>query len=898
MTQPEARVHPPRLARWLIALLTPEEFEDAVLGDLEEGFDERSRGAGRLVAQLWYWRQLLNGDVWRLRAAAKRVHMREGQMGVVDVAGVEFRQAIRVLRRNPGYTAAAVCTLVVGLGATTTIFNVLNGLFLRPIPGVERPATLASVQASDFGGAFGVASYVDYLDLRERSQAFESLAAFKPRRVDASASGVPEPVEASMVTSSYFDVLGVRPAIGRFFDASVDVGAGAHPEVILTEGLWRRWFGADPSAVGRSIRLNGLSYTIVGVTPGRFRGTSLLSAPELFVPMTMQPNLMPTSGNLLESRGWGGVSIVGRLAVGSTVGAAAADVREIGEDLGVEYPRTNQNRIYTAVGFREATVPSDVRGPMVQVGLLLMGVVGAVWLVVWLNVSSLFLARSMRRRRELAIRVAVGAGRWRVVGQLVSEFMLIAFLAAIGGAIFAQLLAGGIASQPIPIIFDAGTDGRTVVFVAFMALLTGVLCSLIPALTLASRAPRDVTTPATGPRPERRRWPSRLLIMGQVTVSVVLVFSTGLLAQTLVHLTSADRGFDSSHLITARFDPALQGYDATQTADFYRRLTEEARMLPGVRAVALADGLPGATEFGSDGWFIRNADEPERSTSMSASAVSPNFFSVLGIPIIAGRGFDDRDVPGAVPALLVNEAAASIIEERTGRTAVGQALGMNGPGGPFLEVVGVVGDSRGGRTRSASPFIYGAHEQALALGLGGTQMVVMLKGARDMSDLASPLREVAAQVDPNVSASDVVTMDAFLDGLLAVERLTVTVLGTSSAVALGLAALGLYGLLAYLVTQRTREFGIRLALGAASGTLRRIIVVEALVLSATGLALGGVLVLFVTRWTEAFLVGVSPADPMTIVGSVLAVFLATLVAAYAPAARAARASPVAAMKAE
>lgn len=889
------------MVRWLIAKLTPAEYEDAVLGDVEEEFVERraSPNGGTVRAYMWAWRQVMNRDVWRLRSEARRALRGEGRpMSVLDMMGVEFRQAVRVLRRNPGYAAAAVGTLIIGLGAATTIFSVLNGLFLRPIPGVESPSTLASVQASEFGGAFGVASYVDYIDLRERSQAFSEMAAFKPRRVDAAASGVPEPVEAVMATSTYFDVVGVDPLLGRFFDSSVDRGAGAHPEVVLTEGLWRRWFGEDPGAVGRSITLNGLSYTVIGVSPARFRGTSLMSSPELFVPMTMQPHLMPTSGNLLESRGWGGVEIVGKLAPGTSSEAAAAEMRTLGEALGLEYPRSNGERAYTAVGFREAAVPSYVRGPALQVGTLLAGVVAAVWLVVCLNVSNLFLARSIRRRRELAIRVAVGAGRGRVVGQLVGEFMLIAILAAFGGAAFAQALGMAISSQPLPIVFDIGVDGRTIAFVAFMALVTGLLCSLIPALTLASRAPRDVTTPASGPRPERRRWPSRLLIMGQVTVSVVLVFTTGLLAQTLANLAGAERGFDSSHIITARFDPSLQGYDAEQTARFYQRLVEETGALPGVRTVALADGLPAASEFGSDGWFIRNASDPERSTSMSASAVSTNFFSVMGIPIVAGRGFTDGDVPGAVPALLVNEAAATIIEERTGRPAVGEALGMNGPGGPFLEVVGVVGDSRSGRVTNASPFIYGAHEQALALGLGGTRMVVMLKGSADMGELSGPLRDAAARVDPNVSATDVVTMDAFLDGLLAVERLTVTVLGTSSMVALGLAALGLYGLLAYLVAQRTREFGIRVALGAASESLQRIVLVEALVLSASGLVLGGVLVSVLVGWTEGFLVGVSPADPVTIVLSVAAVMVVTLVAAYTPSVRAARADPVVAMRAE
>ena len=890
----------PRLALWLIAKCTPEEYREAVLGDLEEALAKRSSGGrGALGAHLWCWRQLFNLDVWRLRSQVGRERLSvRGSAGPLDIAGVELRQAVRALRRNPGYASSALCTLVVGLGAATSIFSVLNGLFLRPIPGVESPDSLAVVQAREFGGALGVGSYMDYLDFAERSRSFTRMAAFKPRRADASSSGVPEPVEALMVTSSYFDVLGVSPRLGRFFEREVDRGDGAHPEVILTERLWRRWFGADPSALGRSITLNGMSYVVIGITPAPFRGTSLLGAPELFVPMTMQGHLMPSSGYLLDRRGWGGVSIVGRLGAGVSLAAASAEMGALGEELGVEYPNTNRDRSYSAADFRQAAIPGEMRGPIMGVGALLLGVVSMVWLVVCLNVANLFLARSLRRRREIAIRVAVGAGRGRVVGQLVGEFMLIALMAAIGGAAFAQLLAGVIASTPLPIALDVGMDGRTVLFVAILAVVSGLLCSLVPALSLASSKPRSVTTPARGPRPERRRWPSRVLIIGQVTGSVVLVFATGLFAQTLLHLTTVDRGFDSSHLLTARFAPTLQGYEAGGIADFYRRLTDEVGALPGVRAVALADGLPAASDFGSDSWFFQDAVEPERSTSLSSSAVSTNFFGVMGIPILAGRALAEREGPGRVPTVVVNEAAAALIEARTGRPAVGQGIGRNGPGGPFMEVVGVVGDSRSGRAAEARPFVYAAYGQLLELGLGGEQMVVLLKGTSDMTALAAPLREAAARVDPNVPAFDVMTMDRFLDRLVATERLTVAVLGASSTVALLLVAVGLYGLLAYLVTQRTREFGIRVALGAATGSLKRIIIREALTLSVTGLVLGGVVITVIMRWASGLLVGASPADPAAIALTVLAVLGVTLLAAHTPSARAARANPVVAIKAE
>ena len=416
---------PPRLARWILTGLLPREYRDVVLGDLAEAFDERCRERRiEAFARAWYWRQVLHPDVLRLRgeAQAERAQGRRGR-AIKDVFFVELRQALRVFRRSPGFVAAVLLTLSVGIGGTTAIFSLVNGLLLRPIPGIENPSRLAAVRTAEFGGAFGVSSYMDFLDFRERGRSFESLAAFKPRGVDASATGTTEPLGATMVSSSYFDVLGVPTYIGRYFTPDVDRGAGAHPEVVLTNGLWRRWFASDPAVVGRDIVLNGLGYTIIGVTPRGFRGTSMVQVPDLFVPMTMQPNLMPGNGYLLDRRGWGGISIVGRLADDVSHAAAASEIESIGQQLATEYPRTNEGRAYAVTGFREAALPGGARGGVVQMSVLLLSIVAALWLVVCLNVANLFLARSMKRRQELALRLAIGASRARVTGQLVLEFM-------------------------------------------------------------------------------------------------------------------------------------------------------------------------------------------------------------------------------------------------------------------------------------------------------------------------------------------------------------------------------------------------------------------------------------------------------------------------------------------
>ena len=890
---------PPRLARWLLAWLLPGEYRDVVLGDLAEAFDSRCRRTHIVAfARAWYWRQVFHFDVLRLRgeARAERAQYRGGG-GMRDVFFVELRQALRVFRRSPGFVTAVLLTLAIGIGGTTAIFSLVNGLLLRPMPGIENPSRLAAVRTSRFEGALGVSSYMDFLDFRERTRSFESLAAFKPRMVDASATGTTEPLGATMVTSSYFDLLGVPTYIGRYFTAEVDQGAGAHPEVVLTSGLWQRWFGGDPSVVGREIVLNGLAYTIIGVTPPSFRGTSMVDVPDLFVPMTMQPNLMPGNGYLLDRRGWAGISIIGRLADGVSQAAAAVEIESIGRQLANEYPRTNESRGYAVLGFREASLPGAARGDIVQMSVLLLAIVAALWLVVCLNVANLFLARSMKRRQELAVRLAMGAGRARITGQLILEFMTIALAAGALGMLLARAVVGAVATLPLPVLFDVTIDMRTILFASGVAVVSGLLCAVVPAVTMSGTDPRTATSPSMSMRQQRQRWPSRLLIVSQVTLSVILLFTTGLFIKTFSNLTSADPGFDPQNLLTAQFDPSLQGYDALRMMDFYERLTAAAASIPGVEAVVMADALPADGNFGQDGWFFENATEPEQSSSVFFSAVSPNFFPIMGIPIIEGRGFTEGDTPGQPPVVVVNEATARLVESRTGRAALGQGMSMSGPGGPFLEVVGVVGDSRTGRVNQAPPFVYGAHPQALALGLG-SRMVVMLKTSLAPESLAPEFRRAAATVDPNVSAANLITMDRFLADLLVADRLTVTVLGVSSILALLLVAIGVYGLLAYVVTQRTREFGIRLALGARSADLKAIVLREALALAGVGLLLGVAGALSVTRLTSSFLVGVTPADPASMGVGIATVIGVTLAAAYVPARRAMRADPVDAMRTE
>ncbi len=897
MTGPR-RMQPPTLARWLLRKLVPDDYRDVVLTDAADEFERRIE-AGRW-ARLWYWKQALHPDVWRLRREAwvqPSINTGRGP-DMTDLLRVEMRQALRVFSRSPGFVVAVVATLAVGIGGTTTVFSLVNGLLLRPVPGIADAGSLVVLEASEGGGLFGVSSYADYLDLRERSRSLSAMAAFKPRRVDADAGESTESLGALMVTSSYFDVVGVQPWLGRFFGAEVDTGAGAHPEAVLTAGLWNRWFGEDPEVLGRTLLVNGQRYTIIGVTPPEFAGTQLVDVPDVFVPMTMQPALMPASGYLLDRRGWGGITQLGRLAVGFSVEAAHVEIVELGAQLADEYPNTNQQREYRAVSFREGAMPGQMKRPVVQMSALLLAIVIALWLVVCLNVSNLLLARAMRQRPELAIRAALGASRTRIGGTILLEFLAIALVAGVAGMGVARTLSAGVATLPLPVFFDPGLDATTVMFAAALAVLSAVACALLPSVMMSRIDPREAGGRARGGISRGRQWSSRALVVGQVSVSVVLLFGTGLFVKSFTNLMSADPGFDASNLATGQFDPGLHGYDAAQIADYFQQLTDALATVPGVLSVTMADGLPSAGNFGRDSWFIENAREPEQSSSLALSVVSANYFSTLGLPIMSGRGFSEADTPDQPPVVVINAATARLVESRTESPALGQRISPQGPQGPFLEIVGIVGDSRTGRVTAPTPFVYGVHEQVLPLGVGGQRMVVMLKTVPPPESLAGDLRSVSQAVDPSIAASNVITMERFLADLLVADRLIVTALAVSSMLAALLVAIGVYGLLAYVVGQRTREFGIRLALGARAATLRGMVVREALGLASAGVVIGMVGALAATRLVQNQLFEVTPFDPASLIFGGTLVLLVTLAAAYVPARRAMRADPLIAIRAE
>ena len=889
---------PPWLASRLLALWLPEPYAEAVLGDLREEYRARAAGrGGSLPARVWYWSQVLHPDVIRLGRLARRGQGMRGGVGPMrEVLGMDLRQSFRVFRRSPGYAAAVTCSLAIGIGGATAIFMLVNSLLFRPLPGLADQDRLVSVQTSEFGGAYGVSSYMDFLDFQSESLTMASMAAFKPRMADISAGAVPEAVNAAMVTPGYFETLGVSPLVGRFFDALEDAGPGAQAEVVLTYGLWQRLFAGTADALGRTVQVNGRQFEVIGVAPPEFQGTTVMEIPELFVPMSMQPVLMPESGYLLDRRGWGGISVVGRLSEGISIAAASEEVQVLGARLAEEYPSTNSRRVYEVIPLRDSALPGVPMSRLNLAGGLLLAVVGLLWVVVCLNVANLFLARALRRRHELAVRLALGAARVRVAASLVLEFMVLAVAAGTLGVALSRLMAGVASSTPGLASLDVAFDTRTALFAGLLTMASGILCALFPALS-PSVSGRAADSISVGLQRTTRRWPRRLLVVGQVGFSVVLLLGTGLFVRTFVNLTAAGPGFDAEGILTAEFHPGLQGYEPGEIGDYYDRLRQAAAGLPGVVSVALADALPGVGGMGADSWFFEDAEEPEPS-SMAFSAVTPNFFPSLGVPVLEGRGLAPSDSPDQPPVLVVNEAAARLIAQRTGRGAIGAGLSFSGPEGPFIEVVGVVGDTRSGRDLRPVPTLYGAHGQVLALGFGGSRMRLLLRTAGPAGALAGPLRQAAAEVDPDVAASNVGTMEDALARVFGPDRLAVSVLGLSSALAVLLVAVGLYGLLSVMVAQKTRDFGIRVALGAGRSAMTRIVLQEALLLSSIGLVLGLAAGPALSRLASGFLVGVEPTDPVAVGAGALTVLAVAMLSAWVPARRAMKADPLEAMRLE
>jgi macrolide transport system ATP-binding/permease protein len=800
----------------------------------------------------------------------------------------DLRFGLRMLLKNPGFTLIAVCTLALGIGANTAIFTLLDKVLIRPLP-VEQPQQLV-IFVEDGNGAPAIFSYPLYAELRERNDVLSGVAAYDQKPFSLSDGSVTERVIGQIVSGNYFAVLGVRPAVGRFFLPDEDRTPNTHPVIIISHGLWRRRFGADPAVIGKTVSLNNYRYTVVGVAPAEFTGTTRGTVNDVYVPIMMQAQTGPRRHGVLENRYAGWLHLIGRLkpqvsreqaqtALARPVEEASKTFASKGDAIG------DPTKVFLLDGSRGHTDRvKDLSLPL----KLLIGVVGFVLLIACANVANLLLARASARRKEIAVRLAIGASRWRIVRQLLTESIILATLGGGAGLLLAYWFSGlllGFQQQTnaVPRAFDGSLDARALTFTLGLSLVTGLVFGLAPALQAAKSdhvAALKEETPGLLRR-ARRLSLRNLLVIVQVALSLVVLVGAGLCLKSLRALQAIDPGFEPAQVVTATFDLSQNGYDEARGRQFVAQLPAQVATLPGVEAVSFSN----VVAFSDIVWVNPAIIEGAKPQPAYHNAVSPTHFRTLGIPLVRGREFTAQDTADAPRVFIVNETAAS--RYWPGREAVGQRLN----GG---EVIGVVRDSKErGLTADPRPTIYKPLLQNYF-----PELVLHVRTATPSQTLFAAVRRAVQALDPTLPVYNLKTLAEQKDGSLYTERLAAALLTLFGLLALSLAAIGIYGVLSYTVTERTRELGIRLALGARPRDVLKLVVGQGLLLVLIGLVIGVGAAFALTRLLAKLLYGVSATDPLTFVVIPLLLAGVALVACLVPARRATRVDPLVALRYE
>jgi predicted permease len=813
----------------------------------------------------------------------------------------DVRYSLRMLLKVPGMTLVAVASLALGIGANTTIFTLINAVFLNPIP-VERPSELVALYTVDESAAnpfsnLNPLSRPNYLDLREQSGVFTDLCSYTfPFPVNLATGGEPEQVFTELVSGNYFDVLGVRPLRGRFFRPDEDEAPGTHPVVVMGHGLWQRRFGGDPGVIGREIEINGLGFSVVGVAPEGFKGVNALGGPELWAPSAMYGQVLPAqfTGYFDDRRALMFLA-AGRLAAGASVDTASAAVATVGARLAQEYPGPNKDRNFRAVPLTEATIFPGIRQVLLQGGIVLMAVVALVLLIACSNVASLLLGRATARRKEISIRLALGAGRRALVRQLLVESVLLALLGGAAGLLVAFWGRDFIWAFRPPFLqqaaLDLSLDAQVLGFTALVALVTGVLFGLAPALQASKPDVVEVLKEEGRGNAGRRATLRNGLVVAQVALSVVALVAAGLFLRSLGSAQDTDPGFETERLAVLTVNPGQQGYEGGRTEQLYRQLLERCGALPGTRGVALAANPPLFGGFARTVFLDGQPAEQEggKGVMVNTNVVSPGYFEVMGIAHVSGRDFDERDRPEAVPVVIVNEEMGEQLWP--GEQVVGKRFSFYGEDAP-VEVVGVV--------RNSNYITIGEAPQPTAfLPLWqnpADTMTLHLRSAGEPGPALLAARREIRRIDPGLPLTNAWTVAEVIDQSLWAPKLGAALLAVLGALALLLAAVGLYGVMAFWVSQRNREIGIRMALGAPAPSVLRMVLGQCLLLVGLGLALGGLAAWLLGGSLAALLYGISPNDPLTFV-SVMALLLAVaLAASLLPALRAVRVDPLRALR--
>ncbi|HYY56002.1 MAG TPA: ABC transporter permease [Pyrinomonadaceae bacterium] len=807
----------------------------------------------------------------------------------------DLRYGARMLLRKPGFTVVAVITLALGIGANTAIFTVVNAVLLRSLPYAQ-PEQLVRIGGTNLqrNKTLGTLSPQDFYDWRDRNTVFESIAAYDSWSPSLTGTGEPERLAAGRVSSSFFNVLKAEPALGRAFLPSEEQ-RGNHLVAILSYGLWQRRFGADAGLVGRTIMLNGAAYTVIGVMPKGFESPQFsgigFEQPELWAPFAPDLSQWSRSGRAVDAA-------IARLKPGVTTEQAQAEMHLIARQLQQQYPEDNAGEDVTI-----ASLHGQLVGKIRSALMVFLVAVGFVLLIACANVANLLLARAAVRQREMAIRTALGAGRYRIVRQLLTESVLLSVVGGVLGlllALWATDYLVALGSDSIPRLGAITLDMRVLGFTTALTLLTGVAFGLAPALQSSNpdlnetlKESGRTSTGGTG----RQRLRS-LLVVSEIALSLLLLIGAGLLLKSFLRLQRVDPGFDPHGVLTMSvFLPGTKYPEESQHVAFFDQVQERAASLPGVEAVGMVSNLPVSGNFDTVSFYIegRPAPAPENVPDLERYTINSDYFRAMGIGLLSGRPFGPEDRAGALPVAIVSETAARRFWP--GESPLGKRIRTNNvesPENPWRTIVGVVGDVRHyGLDIAPEPQFYLPHRQ------NPTQfMTLVVRSANNPESQIAPVREQIWAIDKDQPVFGVKTMESFVAESIAPRRFTMLLLSLFAGVALLLAIIGLYGVMSYAVTQRTHEIGVRMALGAQGGDVLKMIVGHAMTLVVVGVVAGLLAAFALTRVIASFLYGVSATDPWTFVGVPLLLCAVAAAASYIPARRATKVDPMVALRYE
>jgi putative ABC transport system permease protein len=834
----------------------------------------------------------------------------------MDTLFQDLRYGLRTLIKNPGFTVVAVLTLALGLGANTAIFSLTDQILLKALP-VQKPDELVVLRAdgpksgrvssdSDSANSF---SYPMYQELRDKNDVFAGLLARYPVSLSVAGEGPTERADGELVSGNYFDVLGVVPALGRVLSQDDDMVPGANPVIVLSHGYWVRRFGGSAEILNKTLVVNGQSMTVVGVARAGFTGVQIGQTPDVFIPMMMKAQITPSWDGLKNHKDYW-LAIMGRLKPGlSAKQAEAAFAPAYRGILEAELPLLGKWSTDTQQKFLDQKLQMtpgaqgrlilqrDAQTPL----LVLLGMVGLVLLIACGNVANLLMARGAARQREIAIRMAVGAGRFRLVRQFLVESLLLSFLGGVVGLIVAAwtlgLLVASIPASVGALGLSPELDLRMLGFNLALALLTGLLFGLAPAFR-ATRLNLESTLREQGSSVSGSLSQVRFrkgLVVSQIVLTTVLLVGAGLFARSMNNLKRLDLGVRAEQLVTFSIAPEQNGYTPVRSVALFDQLRESLAALPGVTVVSAAE-IPVFTDSNSSSNITAEGYQPrdDEDTNVYQNYVGPDYFSTMGIPLIEGREFNSGDTANSMKAAVVNETMAHRFF--AGREAVGSRFTFgNGNVHPDIQIVGVVRDSKHGSVREkARPFVYIPYSQQKTIG----RLTFYLKTPQTLGQMASTLRREVERLDPNLPVFELKTLEQQIDESLFADKFLTSLSLSFALLAAVLAVIGLYGVMAYTVTRRTREIGIRMALGATRGNVSWLILREVVVLAAIGLVIGLPAAYALGHVTESLLYGVKVSDPIVFAGAALLLSGGTLLGGYLPARRAATTDPLKALRCE